>query len=222
MENFLWYTGAANIISLKIIAVEEINGNKLISNWTRKNQLITTDKGQFIDNAVGTLDGRFETETPGYDWKNYIDKEIFDFRIEKSKGIPWLKKDLSNEKIVFVCINKSYERLSRGIIIKGRENLYQCTRKYWPIDIVKANNSEYVAGVYKGIVKTLFKKTDIWKPVRSFKDFLDDDEIKENPTLLNRYAFTGIEAEQNVARKYIDKKMPNSLRFYGNIVTYNF
>ena len=48
--------------------------------------------------------------------------------------------DSKNGKVIFVCINKSYEKLSKGIKIKGRESPYDCVRKYWPIkDVEKAN-----------------------------------------------------------------------------------
>ncbi|MBB5218724.1 hypothetical protein HNP77_001093 [Treponema rectale] len=43
------------------------------------------------------------------------------------------------EKVMFVCINKSFEKFSNGIIVKGRESLYECTRKYWPVNISRAN-----------------------------------------------------------------------------------
>ena len=127
-----------------------------------------------------------------------------------------------SEKIIFVCINKSFERFSSGIIIKGRENLYQCTRKYWPVKLWKANEAEYIGGVSKGIIKSIYRQTDAWKPVRSFSEFLTDAEIIENPSLLNRYAFTGIEAPQSIRAKYIGSKIPQEFRFYGNIVSYNF
>lgn len=124
------------------------------------------------------------------------------------------------EKIIYVCINRTYEAFSRGIRTKGRETLYECTRKYWPVDLAKANQADYIAGVYKGIVQKLYKRTEDWRPVSSFKEFAEDAEIKENPKLLNRYAFTGVEAEQSVEATYIEKKMPG--RFYGNIVAYNY
>lgn len=124
------------------------------------------------------------------------------------------------EKIIYVCINRTYEAFSRGIRAKGRETLYECTRKYWPVDLFKANKAEYIAGVCHGIIRTLCKRTEPWKPVSSFKEFADDTEIKENLNLLNRYAFTGVEAEQEMKDKYIGTRMHD--RFRGNIVAYNY
>lgn len=123
------------------------------------------------------------------------------------------------EKIIFVCINRTYPTFMHGKIVKGRESLYECTRKYWPVDPLKANRAEYIAGVCDGIIKTIYKRTQNWRPVSSFREFADDAEIAENPKLLGRYAFTGIEANQEIKDKYIRKGMPG--RFYG-IVAYNY
>ncbi len=123
------------------------------------------------------------------------------------------------EKIVFVCINRTYRQFSSGIRVKGRESLYECTRKYWPLDPNRANEAEYVAGVCNGIIKTIYKRTENWKSVRAFAEFFDDAEVKADSSLLNRYAFTGIEAETEIKEKYINTRMPG--RFYG-IVSYNY
>ncbi len=124
------------------------------------------------------------------------------------------------EKIIYVCINKTYQAFSMGARPKGRETLYECTRKYWPVDPFKANQAEYIAGVYKGIIQTLYKRTEKWRVVSSFKEFVNDAEVKENPNLLNRYAFTGVDAEQTMKDRYIETRMLG--RFRGNIVSYNY
>ncbi|MBR6192730.1 MAG: hypothetical protein IKQ66_01045 [Treponema sp.] len=78
--------------TLKILNVFEICGNKLNSRWRRINQIIETDKGFFIDNAVRKLDGMFGKVPHGHDWKKEIGKTITEFEVVIDMGYPWLKK----------------------------------------------------------------------------------------------------------------------------------
>ena len=57
------------------------------------NQVVRTDKGDFLDNAVGKLDGKFGIVPHGYDWKCEIGKEISGFSIVYDRGYPWIKKE---------------------------------------------------------------------------------------------------------------------------------
>ncbi|MBD5407196.1 MAG: hypothetical protein K2M50_07810 [Treponemataceae bacterium] len=128
-------------------------------------------------------------------------------------------KKESSEKIVFVCISKSYARLSEGIILKGRDNLYECIRKYWKIKPCKANKADYIAGVFHGEIQGIYKNFPDWKLVKDIKEFQDDEEVKEHPSFLERYALAHKEeaAECFIQKKYIGK----SFRLYGS-VGYNF
>lgn len=38
--------------------------------------------------------------------------------------------DSKNGKVIFVCINKSYEKLSKGIKVAVRASRWDCVRKY--------------------------------------------------------------------------------------------
>lgn len=123
------------------------------------------------------------------------------------------------EKIIYVCINRTYHDFMKGKKPKGRESLYECTRKYWSVNLNRANQAEYVAGVCGGIVRTIYKKKGDWQLVSTFKEFKDDEELKEHPEYLSRYAFIGDEAEKEIKEKYIEKPMQR--RFFGR-VTYNY
>ena len=76
------------------------------------------------------------------------------------------------DKVLFVCISKSYERLGT----KGRENLFECTRKYWELDKQREERADYVAGVYKGVVEAIYKNSS-WQQVGNMKDIKNDPDV---------------------------------------------
>lgn len=121
-------------------------------------------------------------------------------------------------KIMYVYIKKSFATIGK---VKGRENVYQCTRKYWRINLQKASEADYIAGV-ANIVVGIYKRTSDWKLVRDFPNMLSDDEVKTHPEYLDRYAFEGIEAPKNIIDLYVGKPMESPLRFYGNVICYNY
>lgn len=130
-------------------------------------------------------------------------------------------KKTSSEKIVFFSINISYARLSSGVIIKGRENLYECIRKYWRLkkSIEKVIEADYIAGVFHGEIKGIYKNFPDWKLVRDIEEFQDDEEVNKCPKYLERYALAHEkeDAEDLIKEKYIGKEF----RLYGS-VGYNF
>ena len=109
-------------------------------------------------------------------------------------------------KIIFVSINKSYGLLSKGKIVKGRETLYECVRKYWYLNSTKkAKEADYIAGVFHGVVQGIYKNSQNWKLVKDMKELHDDDEVKENLSYLERYALDKREevAEKSIQEKYL-------------------
>lgn len=125
--------------------------------------------------------------------------------------------DCGKDKVLFVCISKSYKRLGT----EGRENLFECTRKYWKLDKQRAERADYVAGVYKGVVEAIYKNSS-WQQVGNMKEIRNDPEVKVNKDYLSRFALTEkIEAEQNVKERYVGKKTEKKL-FFGNVVYFNY
>lgn len=138
----------------------------------------------------------------------------------RSKGVRIIdSKKTSSEKIAFFSINISYARLSSGVIIKGRENLYECIRKYWKLNPDKASEADYIAGVFHREIKGIYKNFPDWKLVRDIEEFQDDEEVKKSPKYLERYALAHKkeDAEDLIKEKYIGKEF----RLYGS-VGYNF
>ena len=123
-------------------------------------------------------------------------------------------------KIVYVCITKSHDSMG---YIKGRENVYECTRKYWKLDPLKANRADYVAGVSHGVIKGIFKNTSGWKSCRSFLEFYDDAEVHEHPEYMTeRFAFEGVEAEEDIQQLFLNTRIPGYLSFHGNVISYGY
>jgi len=76
----------AEIQKFKIISVEIVEGNILNTHWKGKMQIITTDKGKFIDNLEGITYGGFK----GHNWVEEIGKTI-SAKVVKSANQEWLQ-----------------------------------------------------------------------------------------------------------------------------------
>ena len=135
------------------------------------------------------------------------------------KNVTNLAPVSKNCKIMYVYITKSFATIGK---VKGRENVYQCTRKYWRINLKKASEADYIAGVANNIIVGIYKRISDWKLVRNFPDMQFDEEIIIHPDYLDRYAFEGIEAPKNIIDLYVGKPMEYPLRFYGNVICYNY
>lgn len=83
-----------------------------------------------------------------------------------------------SEKIIGFNITKSYQR-------HERPNIYECTRKYWRLNVRRAKNADLALGICSGIIIGVFK------PLRWYKSEgypgrweFDGEEI-ENSSYLN-------------------------------------
>lgn len=91
-----------------------------------------------------------------------------------------------NEKIIGFNITKSYQRHERA-------NIYECTRKYWRLDVRRAKNADLALGICSGIIIGVFK------PLRWYKSEgypgrweFDGEEIENSPYLnMDISAFMG-------------------------------
>lgn len=86
------------------------------------------------------------------------------------------------ETLLLVSLNKSYDQKKAKGVYK-RKSDYEATRKYWRIDYRRIPTIAYVLGVYKGIVRT------VYKPIR-----WQAYDVAEDGTVFNktRYGFEGI------------------------------
>ncbi len=137
--------------------------------------------------------------------------------------------DSKNGKVIFVCINKSYGKLEKGEKVVGRETVYDCVRKYWPIkDVEKANEADFVCGVYNKLIVAVFKMDKHgWKKIDEndelMKEFENDDEVKEFPKLLSRYALPSKKGDEVKNSPYLGKIRPEECKFNQMVVvTYNY
>ena len=117
-------------------------------------------------------------------------------------------------KIMYVCINRSVENIGK---VKGRENIFQCIRKYWKMsetDFEKAKEADYVAGVVDGLIYEICKPHN-WDLVMNFPDMKDDDEVIKNPNIRYRYAFVAEPASEEIRKQYLGKKFNKSFDKYS-------
>ena len=54
--------------------------------------------------------------------------------------------DCGCDNVVFVNITQSY-RMLKYRSIKGRENVYECTRKYWKLNKARADKADFIVGL---------------------------------------------------------------------------
>lgn len=74
----------------KILSVKVVSGNSLNSRWSSPMQIVTTDKGKFIDNVPSNQFGYFRVATPGYDWSKLVGQTTNHVKIFYSRGHRWI------------------------------------------------------------------------------------------------------------------------------------
>lgn len=60
------------------------------------------------------------------------------------------------DSLLLVSLNKSFNQAKAKGVYR-RIDIYESTRKYWPIDKKKAQDIKYVLGVYKGVVRSVIE-----------------------------------------------------------------
>ena len=111
-----------------------------------------------------------------------------------------VREDIT-ENVIAIKINQAYRENMTEL------ELYEATRGYWKIDVKRAKKAEYVFGVYKGIIKEVYKIKE-WLPAGTIpRSTLPDAE-----TPADRYEFVGEVAEEAIRNKYIEKSIANLYR----------
>lgn len=109
--------------------------------------------------------------------------------------------------VVMITINRSITDKS----------IYDATRFAWRIDKSKAEKADFVLSVEKGIVVGVFKAYE-WKLAR--KNHFPEFDSHTN----SRYGFIGEEADPEIQKKYMRKRIPSEFRKKGaaNPIKYNY
>lgn len=103
-----------------------------------------------------------------------------------------------NHKLLLVSLNRTYiQKNTKGIYV--RKNLYECTRKYWTVSPNRANNIDYILGVYHGIVRSVIKPTSKWQYAST------DDNGNSFGSKKARYQIEGIIDDEEGNRLYLNK-----------------
>lgn len=111
-----------------------------------------------------------------------------------------VREDIT-ENVIAIKINQAYRENMTEL------ELYEATRGYWKIDVKRAKKAEYVFGVYKGIIKEVYKIKE-WLPAGTIpRSTLPDAE-----TPADRCEFVGEVAKEAIRNKYIEKSIANLYR----------
>lgn len=110
-------------------------------------------------------------------------------------------------KIILISINRSV--LNRDI--------YDTVRFAWKLDVERAQKADYVLALEKGIIVGVYKALQ-WNLAR--KQYFPEFENHTN----KRYGFKGEEADDNILKMYLRKRIPEEYRKKGasNPIKYNY
>jgi len=143
---FLNYHIISNTIEIQghimqIHSVKIVEGDSLQSNWKRKMQIVSTDKGDFIDNMpgnnfVGKNDYAIKPSV-GFDWNTLIGKEVHEVVIYHSHGFNWINNPQKNNNTGTIKTGLKILKVDR---VKGRT-----LKSNWKSNMQKITTSE---GVY--------------------------------------------------------------------------
>lgn len=99
-------------------------------------------------------------------------------------------------ELLMVNLNRTYNQ-KRATGVYERPNPYESTRKYWHLNKNRADNVDYILGVYKGIVRLVIKPTSKWELAKT-------DE-KGMPFATTRYQIEGVTDDEKGNDLYLNK-----------------
>jgi len=107
------------------------------------------------------------------------------------------------------------------------EKIYDATRRCWRANIKKAERADYVLAVVGGIVQCVFKpeKWHITTDKECEKERERCKYMKVNTKLCKvrkRIRFDGVEASDDVKKRYLNKEVPFEFQKRQNPVGYTF
>ena len=115
---------------------------------------------------------------------------------------------VQGHKLLLVSLNKSYDQGKAADGYK-RPDIYECTRKYWKVSFERASKTNFVLGVYKGVVRAVYQPCE-WIPY----DCSEDGKTIFNTT---RYGFRGIPILDS---PYLNKDVSDYPFGSGGAITY--
>lgn len=110
-------------------------------------------------------------------------------------------------KVIFITINRTASELG----------YYKATRAAWKLNMKRAQRTEYVLAVERGLIVDVFQPTE-WK-IAMLSDF---PEIGEDR--LDRIGFIGVRTDDSILSQYVNKQVPEKYRKRGaaNPVKYSY
>jgi hypothetical protein len=100
-------------------------------------------------------------------------------------------------KVIIICINRSIDE----------KTLYEATRLEWKLNPTKANKADFILATRQGMIVGVFI-AEKWLPVTA----ANFPGREESP---GRYGFNGKEADQDIQKHYIGKRIPDKYRKRG-------
>lgn len=109
--------------------------------------------------------------------------------------------------LLLVNLNRSYNQKKAKGVYK-RNDIYECTRKYWRISHNRIREIKYVLGVYKGIVRAVYKPL-LWQSY----------DVAEDGTVFSKTRY-GFEGEEVPDSPYLNKDISDYPFGSGSAIRY--
>lgn len=92
-----------------------------------------------------------------------------------------------DHKLIFVNIKHSYEAMKAGDKASPyyRENLKECTRKFWNLADEKVNTATHILGCYKGIVMEVIRISSVRTSINKYpgRKIFEGEELNDSEYL---------------------------------------
>ena len=93
---------------------------------------------------------------------------------------------------------------------KNEHDLYDAVRFAWTVNKLKAEKADFIFAVSQGVCRDVFVANE-WKHATS-ENFPEFSSVI-NDSIKSRYGFVGERAQQEILELYIDKQLPENMRW---------
>ena len=207
-ENFYVWKGKNNRINDHIKGIfkenkKESEKNKrideIIKSWKKVKQVI-------VKHWLSSWDEAFKIESAIIDillWEGYKLTNIVKWHWSEETWI----MDLEDIKIKYEAENAIFDKdliilININVLYKkdmSYDEIYEATRRSWPISTKNANKVKFACCVYRWIIREVFEITQPRK--------IDQERCQRNPEKKPRYMFTWKLAWEEIRNKYLHKSV---------------
>ena len=111
-----------------------------------------------------------------------------------------IQRELSYEEYVEADFKYIIIKISKSVLEERENDMYETVRKWWKVNIGRAQNCKYCFAVLNGVVRNVYVMNE-WKAVKLYEQI--------------RYEFIGEEAPEEIKKCFVNKRIPEKYRQKG-------